>query len=708
MKLPIFVINLASREERWSLIQAAGDQAEMELIRIEAINGKVIPPSEWVDVDSDTFANNTAREILPGEYGCYRSHILALETFIKSGAPFGIILEDDVLPDANLLDRAHAIVEEMTGFDAVKLVNHRAVGFTSLSTTSKGDEIGRTLFGPQGSAAAYLVSREGAEKIAHSLKTMYLPWDIALERYWEIDANVLSVKDNFLKFSDERSISSIAPDGYGVKLSYTKRILNVFWLQVDHYRRFHHAALGPVGTVKFTHHPSAEQSPDQMIGLIKMILSGVVLLLMLSAFWVESDAYRYAGLALVLPTLYHYFRHEVWRYDRPLIGYAGIMCLFWSLYVGLRIGIGAVFFPEQGVGSAEGIYLFPLFYSTLGFGIWLFCRKPFPLVIAFMVISVGFLLVSTDYASLSAGTRAITLTHSNTIHAAVAAGFILIFSICFTLYVTMQKEFSIFVKSLLLAIGFLGVTMALVNVLILTSKGVWLATAVTLPVLFVSLLFNRGRQRVKTNLSRLTMIAVIIILFGAAIGEYSSKLVSSGQATFSTGLSLALDVASGNGLIISMENMIDLPDVPSSTRERLELWADALTIWSKSPIFGAGAGWQSGWDQRTHSNVLDFNIFHNGFLEVGIRHGLFGIAFYGFIFGWATRKVFLAAKHALIAPAAANCYLATLVFFLVTILSNSNNRLAIGESYMWLAISFGFYCAYLLQEKGIERPRTWI
>lgn len=706
MKLPIFVINLASREERWESVQTASDQAGVKLVLIEAIDGRLVSPADWVDIDKDRFADNTAREIFPGEYGCYRSHILALETFIESEAPFGIILEDDVLPDADFLDRAHAIVKETVAFDVVKLVNHRAVGFISLSTTSKGDVIGRTLFGPQGSAAAYLVSREGAQKIVRSRKTMELPWDATLERYWENDTNVLTVKDNILPFSDDRQLSSIAPDGYSKKLSLTKRILTVLRLQLDHFRRFHHAALGPIDAVKFTRQNCANQSIEQTPGLIKMILSGVVLLVMLSVFWVESDAYRYAGMALVVFALYYYFGRDFWRYDRPLIGYAGIMCLLWGLFVGLRFGIHAIFSDGQDLGSAEGIYLFPVFYTTLGFGIWLFCRKPLLLVITFMVVSLGVLLVSTDYASLALGTRAVTFTHGNTIHASVAAGFILIFSICFTVYMTTQKEFSIFVRSLLLAIGFCGVIMALVNVLILTSKGVWLAAAVALPVLFLGLLFNRGQQRAKARLSRFTVIAAVVILCSVAIGEYSNKLISSGQATFSVGLNIASGVADGNGLIISMEKMIDSTDVPASARERLELWVDAFTIWSKSPIFGAGIGWQAEWEKRTHSQ--DFNIFHNGFLEVGVRHGLFGIGFYVFIFGWATRKVFLASKHELIAPTAANCYLAVLVFFIVTIMTNSNNRLAIGESFMWLAISFAFYCAFLLQKKGIERPRTWI
>jgi hypothetical protein len=47
------------------------------------------------------------------------------------------------------------------------------------------------------------------------------------------------------------------------------------------------------------------------------------------------------------------------------------------------------------------------------------------------------------------------------------------------------------------------------------------------------------------------------------------------------------------------------------------------------------------------------------------------------------------------------------VFFAITILSNSNNRLALGESFMWFAAAFGFYCFYLRQQNNMVEPKTY-
>ncbi len=699
MNIPIFVINLKFRKERWNKIKSAIDDAGLDINRIDAIDGRAIPESEWANVNRGAFARNTAREIFPGEYGCYFSHIMALEAFIDGAAPFGIILEDDVLPDADLKQRVLSILKTNTDFDAVKLVNHRAVGFISLTTTSEGDKIGRTLFGPQGSAAAYLVSREGAKKLVNELKVMCLPWDTALERYWEIDANVLSVKENFISFSEERKTSNIAPNGYSKKISLSRHLLTILASQLDHFRRFHYAALGPINAVpKASYLGFGKKST-----FISLVLSGLAILIMSSVFLLETDAYRYAALGLITMTLGVYFKREIWRYDRPLIGWAGILCSIWTLYVASRIMI-SIFSSSPGLGSAEGIYLFPMFYSTIGFGIWLFIRRQLLLIIIFMLSSLLLLLAFTDYGSIMSGLRAETFTHKNTIHASVAAGFILLFSICFTFYLATESSISNFSKRLLMAMGFVIAVLAIINILVLSSRGVWLATAIALPYLLFSLLRNKTHSLGKINYISVIMLAAIVIIAGAVFVQFGDRVISASQLTFSVGLDIISGIASGNGVIESMTNVVNAPGTPGSVYERLSLWVDAIKLWSQSPILGVGIDWGASWNQLNNN----YNIFHNGFIEVGIRYGILGIGFYIFIFTWATRKVFLATKHKLLPSVTASCYLATLIFFAVTILTNSNNRIAIGESYMWLAISFGFYCFYLLQEKGVERPRTWI
>ncbi|RUV36758.1 glycosyl transferase family 2, partial [Mesorhizobium sp. M7A.F.Ca.MR.228.00.0.0] len=131
-----------------------------------------------------------------------------------------------------------------------------------------------------------------------------------------------------------------------------------------------------------------------------------------------------------------------------------------------------------------------------------------------------------------------------------------------------------------------------------------------------------------------------------------------------------------------------------------------INIWKRHPIFGASSSWLTEWQNRTYHPMI-FNVFHNGYLEIAVRYGVVGLAFFAFLYTWSARQVLLAMRAKLVAPAAWSCYISTLVFFALTILTNSNNRLAMGEAFMWFAAAFGFYCFYVRQQKNLVAPRTY-
>lgn len=701
-KIPFYVINLASSSKRWELIQHSYEKLTLNLVRIEGLDGRLKNRDKWMNVDEAAFEGVTGRKILPGEYGCYRSHILALETFLESNEPFAVILEDDVVPDEQTDSRISSIIQEIDAFDVIKLVNHRSSGFILAKQTSEGDNIGRTLFGPQGSAAAYLVSRHGAQRLLKSISTMRLPWDVALEQYWAYDGNLMSSEDNVLTFTDERDNSHIAPDGYGCKTSLATSIKRIIPVAASHFNFFKYGSIGPT-----IYNGSASLHPDdQSYPMLTYLLAGALFLMMASALWFETDAYRFACLALAIPAFYNYFTKDFWRYGKPLIGWMGILCSVWAIYVLIRF---LVDFYENGgtnTGSAEGIYLFPVLYSTLGYAMWRLCPRPFWIVIAFMVISFIVLAIYTDYQSIFSAARASFGNHNNPIHASGAAGFILIIAIYFKVYVMSSAEIPVIRRGILLFISVVTIILALLNILNLHSKGVWLALLITAPVIIFSLCLFRLRAEFKKH-----QVAAIFAVFGLSVFFVvfsSNELVRVGSSTFFTVKNLVFEVLSGNGLIMSVIGMIDTAGVPASQIGRLQLWADALSIWSSDLIFGTGIDWRELWTDREYSKNLNYNMFHNGFLELGVRYGYLGLFFFGSTFIWACRRVFLASKTGLINPLVNQGYLALLVYFFAINLSNSNIRLAIGESYMLTAAAFGFYCAFRLQGNSVERPKVMV
>lgn len=705
MALPVFVINLQAEHESLSTVaeSIAANGMGFRLERIDAIDGRTPEHKIRTGADEARFRKINGREMLPGEYGCYRSHLKALETFLADGAPYGVIIEDDVIFDETSAHRIQSIIDSLPDFGVVKLVNHRSRWFISYCETQSGDKIGRTIHGPQGSAAAYLVSREGAQQLLSALSTMELPWDVALERFWFHQANLFSSEDNVLTFSShsqESNISGAANSYSKVKYPWYKRLGTAAFRFREYISRVHSAMLQPhFDNLNETGNPELRYKLPA-ISLKVEIIAAIAILIFVSAVWIESDAYRYTGIGLVLAAIIYYGRNDFWKYEKPYIGWAGIACLIWSFYVIGRLAYIYVFYPEMGHGSSEGIYIFPLFYATFGHALLLYARRPFPIAAAFVAISFVTLIFGISYDP-TWSERAITLLHNNPIHAAIGSGFIALCAISFGIHVIRRESLDARLRLILSLLSAATFLTALVAIYSLHSKGVWLAMAITLPV-FVGLVAITDKNRI----ARITALACVIIgLLSVFAGQGILQRVAGDTAN--TSMELLSDLISGEGITNSFDKVIDNSETGASERERLMLWANTLHIWSENPVWGAGISWLKYWDSRPYQ-ATEQMLIHNGYMEVAIRYGLVGLAFYVLLTIWAVKTVWRATREGLIDSSAFQCYAATLIFFAITLLSNSNNRLAIGESYMWMAFGFAFYCQYLLQQHRKALPRTYI
>ncbi|QPC94115.1 O-antigen ligase family protein [Mesorhizobium sp. INR15] len=695
MDLSIFAINLDRETDRWSELLASAEAAGLTLQRVAAIDGHALAEKDWREIDLPTARKLSGRYILPGEYACYRSHIQALETFLASGGAHGIIVEDDVLFRNDTARRIQAIIAAVPDFDVIKLTNHRISLFLRAVETKEGDEIGRALHGPQGSAAAYLVTREGAQGLLSALAVMKMPWDVALERFWDTGLKVYSTRQGVLDFADSSVISGIVDPSGSYKfarLSWPGRWGSGALRAWDQLLRLHHTLLRP---------PLPREIPDYARddaprNSLLLLLAALAILALVSAVWREADTYRYAGIALATVAFIHWFGLDLWTYSKPLIGWVGCLCLGWSFYVFIRLAI--VYFGTGQLGSAEGIYLFPLFYATTGFSLLLFVRQPARLVLWFMVLSLVFLAADTGHPGVLHGIRPVPWLFNNPIHASLAAGFIFLCTLQFMVYTAQRADLGNATRSLHWALSATVLLFALANIIALQSKGVWLALALTLLLLAVMALARGHRRELMVGGGVLATVAAGIVamrhLFWRTAGD-----------TMIFAKSLVLDILS-RGVMPAFDQAIASDTTPFAAKERLMLWADAIEVWKRHPIFGASSSWLTEWQNRTyHPTIRD--VFHNGYLEIAVRYGVVGLAFFAFLYIWSSRQVLLAMRARLIAPAAWSCYISTLVFFAITILSNSNNRLAIGEAFMWFAAAFGFYCFYLRQQKGLIEPRTY-
>lgn len=241
MKIRIYAINLERSRDRWEELSQQAGALGLELHRVEAVDGASVAKEDWIDWDEKAFKRNNGRWVLPGEYGCYRSHMNALSSFLESGLPSAIIIEDDIGLVADLPDRGAAALAALPQADLIKLFNHRVVGFRCYARSSLGDRIGRAFHGPMGSAACYAVTRAGAAKVLDRLAVMEYPLDIALERGWAIDTEVFAVERDIVR--SKRPPSTIATRGvYRTgKFVWWRRIPTHVVRLFDHLRRLKYA-----------------------------------------------------------------------------------------------------------------------------------------------------------------------------------------------------------------------------------------------------------------------------------------------------------------------------------------------------------------------------------------------------------------------------------------------------------------------------------
>jgi hypothetical protein len=110
----VFCINLDRSADRWKSIRDSW--REFDLTRVRAVDGFAFSSGDndsgrpmWIS-DGERRIRGVSDfamqhyDLLPTEAACNLSHVSALKRFIRTGARFGIIIEDDVEPAEGLRD----------------------------------------------------------------------------------------------------------------------------------------------------------------------------------------------------------------------------------------------------------------------------------------------------------------------------------------------------------------------------------------------------------------------------------------------------------------------------------------------------------------------------------------------------------------------------------------------------------------------------
>ncbi|WP_018901301.1 glycosyltransferase family 25 protein [Rhizobium sp. 2MFCol3.1] len=238
-----YVINLDRSIDRWHHIDSQAEEFGLDVQRIPGVEIDAANAAQWPDYDRAAFMRGSSRPMLPQEYGCYLAHVRALNAFLESEAECAVIMEDDVNLSADLVSRAYSAHQAAPFAEVIKLLNHRVVWFRPIARSVGGDVIGKCLFGPQGSAACYLVTRAGARKLVDALKVITCPYDVALERGWATGVKVYTLKDDLITLSVRSKESQIADRARyrSIKLRGFRKIPTHIWRMVELFRRVRYA-----------------------------------------------------------------------------------------------------------------------------------------------------------------------------------------------------------------------------------------------------------------------------------------------------------------------------------------------------------------------------------------------------------------------------------------------------------------------------------
>jgi len=184
-KLPIFLINLDRSSDRFAAAAEQITAAGLSFERIPAVDGKTLNIHERSFCDQQNAHRVTGREILPGEIGCYLSHRRALAAFLESGAPVGLILEDDVKLSPVSANMIHLLLE--LDYSNWYVANLGRPAKRYFSPVAGFPDLFRAHYFPV-TSSSLLWTREGACRFLAESLPIIRPYDVFLQ-HWCIRNN---------------------------------------------------------------------------------------------------------------------------------------------------------------------------------------------------------------------------------------------------------------------------------------------------------------------------------------------------------------------------------------------------------------------------------------------------------------------------------------------------------------------------------------
>ncbi len=178
--LKVVLINLPRSQERREAMQQRLTELGLTYSLFAAVDGRAEQARLFRQVDVPAFQRHVGRDVLPGEIGCYFSHITVWQQFLDSGEAVLLVLEDDVVFSSDFLAALHEALRVRAHWDFLKLNKIRAK--QPISQGRVGPYRLNAYLGPATGTGAYLVQRATIQRLLPAMLPATRPIDHELDR----------------------------------------------------------------------------------------------------------------------------------------------------------------------------------------------------------------------------------------------------------------------------------------------------------------------------------------------------------------------------------------------------------------------------------------------------------------------------------------------------------------------------------------------
>jgi glycosyl transferase family 25 len=235
------VINLDRAPERLARVRAQLQQLQLPFTRLAAVDARALTPEQRAALDEPAYRRKHGMSPVPGELGCYLSHVEAMRSFLASDAAFALVLEDDVLLKPSLPAVLQGLMQHAERWDMVKLsAVHRGTPMPYLEV-APGHQLA-VMLSRCTAASAYVVNRRAATaylRAPDGLLPMQLPYDHVYDQGWRFGLKVRLVTPTPCGHDEQiaSTIGATSATNASRKFHWTRRLPTYLYRLGNEFRR---------------------------------------------------------------------------------------------------------------------------------------------------------------------------------------------------------------------------------------------------------------------------------------------------------------------------------------------------------------------------------------------------------------------------------------------------------------------------------------